>query len=106
MSESGVLKSKVVSSRTAIERTKSLRDIDEQYSRIDNRLYRQYLDYEIDEDTFNNRRRTIQNAYDRYQTNIVRQTQPGWQRGLNYPLDRRLLDRRYTRNVYAKPNNR
>jgi len=92
--------------RSQIERAKSLRDIDNQYSRIDNRLYQQYINYEIDEDTFNSRRRQIQNAYDRYQTNIVRnQGAAGWRRGMSYPGNvSEWYGSPVSRNIYARNN--
>ena len=88
--------------RTAVDRAKSLKEIDDQYSRIDNRLYRQYLDYEISEEEFQNRRKAIQDAYDRYQTNILRTRVPGWQRGMQYPRPFTEYRKPYPRSVYAK----
>ena len=90
--------------RTAGERAKTLHEIDDQYSRIDNRLYRQYLDYEISEEEFQSRRRAIQNAYDRYQTNILNTEIPGWRRGNAYPRNFTLYDQRIPRSVYARRN--
>ena len=103
MSESGKIKNtSVVVSRSASERAKSLRDIDNQYSRIENRLYRQYLDYDIDEDTYNRRMQTIKNAYDRYQTNYVRaQGATNWRRGMQYPRNLEY-DKPVKRSTYAK----
>ena len=88
--------------RPAMERARSLRDIDQQYSRIENRLYRQYLDFEIDEDTYNKRMETIRNAYDRYQTNILNTEVPGWQRGMAYPKEFSLYNRPIARGVYTR----
>ena len=95
-----------MNSPSARGRAKSLREIDQQYSRIDNRLYRQYLDYELSEEEFQNRRRAIQNAYDRYETNIMNLAIPGWQRGMAYPRNFFLYDRKIPQSVYARRNNR
>lgn len=91
-------------SRSASDRAKSLREIDNQYSRIDNALYRRYIDYEMDEDDFFRRRQAIRDAYDRYQTNIMRTQIPGWERGNAYPRNFSLYDRRIPRSVYARNN--
>ena len=99
-----ITKQQVVTSRPAIDRAKSLHEIDDQYSRIDNRLYRRYLDFQIDEDEFENRRRVIQNAYDRYQTNILNTEVPGWRRGMDYPRNFTLYNRRIPQSVYARRN--
>lgn len=103
MSEPGnVVRSSSLSySRSASDRAKSLRDIDEQYSRIENRLYRQYLDFDIDEDTYKSRMNRINNAYDRYQTNYIREINPNWSRGMSYPMGFRY-DKKVSRKVYAK----
>ena len=88
------------------ERSKSLSDLARQYSRIDNRLYRQYLDYEIDEETFNRRRRAIQDVWDRYETNIMNTQFPGWERGNAYPRNFTLYNRPIARSVYTRNNRR
>ena len=63
-----------------------MRDIKQQYSRINNRLYRQYLDYKIDEATYNSRKKRLDSAYDRYERNIARQQGKSPIRGIsNYP---------------------
>ena len=104
MSEPRTSLRQVMNSRPARDRAKSLRQIDEQYSRIDNRLYRQYLNYEISEEEFQNRRRAIQNTYDRYQTNILNTEIPGWRRGDAYPRNFTLYNQRIPRSVYARRN--
>jgi hypothetical protein len=86
------------------ERAKTLRQIDQQYSRIDNRLYREYINYRMDEDDFFRRRQAIRDAYDRYETNIMNTQYPGWERGMAYPRQFRLYDRPIARSVYARRN--
>lgn len=49
-----------------------MRDIGNQYGRISNRLYDDYINYRIDEDTYNSRKRRINKAFDRYERNIAR----------------------------------
>ena len=93
-------------SRTAGDRAKSLREIDNQFSRIDNALYRRYINYEMDEDDFFRRRQAIRDAYDRYQVNIMRTQIPGWKRGNAYPRSFGLYDQRIPRSVYARNNRR
>lgn len=81
-----------------------MRDIKQQYSRINNRLYRQYLDYKIDEDTYNSRKKTLDRTYDRYERNIARQQGRTPMRGIsNYPgqIDHNI---QYSRRAYAGSN--
>lgn len=81
-----------------------MNDIKRQYSRIYNRLYRQYLDYDISEEQFNRRRERIVKAYDRYERNIARlQGTPHQGRGAaNWPgFDNNA---RYSRSAYAGTN--
>ena len=94
----------VLMTRSQRDRAKSLREIDQQYSRIYNRLYRQYLDFEISEEAFWNRRRAIQDAYDRYQTNIMNTEVPGWTRGMGGTRNPALYNRPIARRVYARNN--
>ena len=104
MSEPRTSSRQVMNSRSARDRVKSLREIDQQYSRIDNRLYREYINYRMDEDDFFRRRQAIRDAYDRYQTNILNLAVPGWQRGNAYPRNFFLYDRKIPRSVYARRN--
>ena len=90
--------------RTAVDRAKSLKEIDDQYSRIDNSLYRRYINYEMDEDDFFRRRQYLRDTYDRYETNIMRTQLPGWERGNPYPRNFTLYNRPIARSVYAKRN--
>lgn len=63
-----------------------MRDIKQQYSRIKNRLYRQYLDYKIDEKTYDSRQKRLDSTYDRYERNIARSQGKKAVRGIsNYP---------------------
>ena len=82
-------------------RTKSMRDIKQQYSRIKNRLYRQYLDYQIDENTYNSRQKALDRTYDRYERNIARQQGKPAQRGIsnyNGMIDHNI---QYSQKAYA-----
>lgn len=89
-------------SRSMIERSKSLKEIDDQYSRIANRLYRRYLDYEIELDEYDRTKQRLNDIYDRYQTNILRTRVPGWQRGMAYPRPFNEYRKPIPRSVYAK----
>ena len=51
-------------------RAKSQKDIDEQYSRIKNRAYQAYLDYQID--NYGDLERRLNKAYDTYTANIAK----------------------------------
>ena len=81
----------------------------DQFSRIDNRLYRAYLDFEIDEDEFNKRRKQIQDAYDRYEVNMANSQGfnisyhgEGGGDSKTYYLHNMNLNKKAPRSVYAK----
>lgn len=81
-----------------------MRDIKNQYSRIDNMLYRQYLDYDIDEETYNRRKSRLNSVYDRYERRIARQQGKPAKRGIsNYPgaIDHNI---KYSKAAYAGSN--
>ena len=81
-----------------------MNDIMRQYSRIDNRLYRQYLDYQIDQDTYNRRKSRLNRVYDRYERNIARQQGQTPRRGIsnyNGAINRNI---QYSRSAYAGTN--
>lgn len=81
-----------------------MRDIKQQYSRIDNRLYRQYLDYKISEEQYESRKKKLNSTYDRYERNIARQQGKPARRGIsNYPgqIDHNI---QYSRKAYAGTN--
>lgn len=78
-----------------------MRDIKQQYSRINNRLYRQYLDYDIDEATYNSRKNAITKAYDRYEKNIARQQGQKAVRGISNYHGAIDHDIQYSRKAYA-----
>lgn len=88
-------------SRSARERMKSMRDIMNQYDRIRNRLYSRYLNYEIELEDYDKGIERLNGIYDRYETNILNQSVPGWRRGMNYPVGIKL-DKPVKRSVYAK----
>lgn len=78
-----------------------MNDIKQQYSRISNRLYRQYLDDDISETQFDSRKNKLDRVYDRYERNIARQQGLPAKRGIsNDPL--KFDDNiRYSRTAYA-----
>lgn len=81
-----------------------MQDIKKQYSRIDNKLYRQYLDYDISEEQYRSRKKRLNSAYDRYERNIARQQGKPAKRGIsNYPgqIDHNI---QYSRKAYAGTN--
>lgn len=121
MSESGniVRNGNLSIGRTAVERAKSMRDIMEQFSRIDNKMYREYLDYAMDkrkgeypsgvEDEFMKRRQKIRDIYDRYEVNMANDqgfpiTRHGEGGGdsKSYYLHNMNLNKKAPRSVYAK----
>lgn len=102
MAEPGITRTTALANEQMLGRAKSLKDIDNQYSRISNRLYRQYLDYEIDEDTYKRRMQSINDAYDRYQTNILQTRIPNWQRGMAYPRSFPEYRKPMPRGIYAQ----
>lgn len=81
-----------------------MRDIKRQYSHIKNRLYQQYIDYNISAEQYWNRQNKIDRAYDRYERNIARQQGKPAKRGIsNYPgqIDHTI---QYSRKAYAGTN--
>lgn len=58
-------------SSSTMGRAKSYDDIGRQYSRLYNRLYRDYINYDIDEATFRSRSNILTNAHDTYERNIA-----------------------------------
>lgn len=81
-----------------------MRDIKQQYSRIKNRLYRQYLDYKIDEKTYDSRQKRLDSTYDRYERNIARQQGKPAKRGIsnyNGQIDHNI---QYSQAAYAGSN--
>lgn len=81
-----------------------MRDIDQQYSRIKNRLYRRYLDYEISKEQYDSRMQQLNRTYDRYERNIARLQGRKPFRGIsNYPgaLDHNI---QYSTKAYAGAN--
>ncbi len=78
-------------------------DIRKQYSRIDNKLYRRYLDYDISKEEYDSRKNRINKAYDKYERNIARQQGVSPARGVaNYSgFDNNT---KYSRAAYAGSN--
>lgn len=81
-----------------------MKDIKRQWSRLNNGIYRQYLDGDITKEQYNARNRKIDKAYDRYERNIARQQGQPQRRGIsNYPgaIDHNI---QYSRKAYAGTN--
>lgn len=103
-------------SRTASERTKSMRDIQRQWDRLWYRLYQQgYIDREMDnlkgeypggvEAEFERRRKRLNSAYDRYEGNIAKaQGSRVTGRGAAGYYGNMDLNRQMPRSVYARKN--
>ena len=109
MSEPGAYKEGSTGYRSAVDRAKSMKDIMEQYSRIDNQLYRRYLDYEIDEDEYWRRKKKLNDTYDRYEVNMandqgfpITRHGEGGGNSSSYYLHNMDLKKKVSRKVYAK----
>ena len=77
-----------------------MKDIKQQWSRLNNGIYRQYLDGGITKEQYEARNRRINKAYDRYERKIARQQGKPARRGIsNYPgvIDHNV---QYSRNTY------
>ena len=79
-----------------------MRDIKQQYSRIDNRLYRQYLDYKISEEQYESRKKKLNSTYDRYERNIARQQGKPARRGISNYLGQIDHNIQYSRKAYRR----
>ena len=108
MSEPGAYKESNAP-RPAVERAKSMKDIMDQYSRIDNQLYRRYLDFEIDEDEYKRRKQKLNDTYDRYEVNManaqgfpITKHGEGGGDSKSYYLHNMDLKKKVSKKVYAK----
>ena len=85
-----------------------MNDIGNQYGRISNRLYSDYINYRIDKQTYDKRKKRIDTAYDRYERNIARLqgTRRQGRGAANYAISQGGIDSnvRYSRSAYAGSN--